>query len=344
MNDSLIIVVNSDDLTLGLAALSGGRGELTEFSLTDLPDCEAPNGPSPLAISPDGRMLYVGYRGENPAVLSFEIGYEICTLTYRGRAALPGSMAHLATDRTGRFLFSASYATGVFGVSGIGADGVPGAVFETFQAGPRAHCVVPARDNRTIYVSSTESDAILAYDFDAQIGRVSPHVEPAMRTSMGAGPRHFTFDAGERFAYVVNQESGTVEVFESGNGKPSRQCLQSVDITGWGFAGDPEAADIHLTPDGRFLYASERTSNTLAGFAVDGATGLLTPIEKITVPPVPRGFAIDPSGRYLLIAGQLSANITQYAIDPDTGALTHMRAVPTGNGPNWIEVLPMPSP
>lgn len=343
MADSLVVLVNSDDMTLGLATLYGATSALSGFIETAFPDCTPPNGPSPLAISPDRSMLYAGYRGAQPAVLSFEIDYADKTLHYRGRAPLPDSMAHIATDSSGRYLFSASYASGKFAINTIDADGIAGDVLDVFDTGPRAHCVVPSKDNRTIFVSSTQSDAILRYGFDDRTGRLSPYELPAMRTRTGSGPRHFVFDAKERFAYVVNQEAGTVDVFgASSDGSGSFDSIQTVDITKPGFSGAPEAADIHLTPDGRFLYASERTSNTLSGFAVNDKTGRLTEIQKIDVPPTPRGFAIDPSGRHLLVAGQFSANIALYAIDPQTGVLTLNGTHPTGHGPNWIEILLLP--
>ena len=120
---------------------------------------------------------------------------------------------------------------------------------------------------------------------------------------------------------------------------PEFAHLQRGDITGAGLSGAPLASDIHLTSDGRFLYASERTSNTLAGYAVDLSNGRLTEVGKVGVPPTPRGFAIDPAGRHLLVLGETSAILTVLAIDQISGALNALRRYPTGNGPNWIEVL-----
>ena len=101
----------------------------------------------------------------------------------------------------------------------------------------------------------------------------------------------------------------------------------------------PEHYDIHLTPDGKFLYASERTTSTLAAFSVDLKTGLLTSIDSYPTEKQPRGFNIDPTGRYLLSVGQLSNSMTSYAIDKATGKLTKLREYPMGKNPNWVEIV-----
>jgi 6-phosphogluconolactonase len=102
------------------------------------------------------------------------------------------------------------------------------------------------------------------------------------------------------------------------------------------------AADIHMTPDGRFLYASERTTSTVAAFAIDQHSGRLTTIDSIETETHPRGMRIDPSGRYLLVAGLDSHHLSVYAIDEATGRLSRPRRYEMGRAPNWIEVLRLP--
>jgi 6-phosphogluconolactonase len=99
------------------------------------------------------------------------------------------------------------------------------------------------------------------------------------------------------------------------------------------------AADIHMTPNGRFLYASERTSSTLAAFSVDGATGKLTYLSSTPTENQPRGFAIDPKGRFLVASGEKSGTISVYAIDFASGALKPLDKYPTGKGSNWVEIV-----
>ncbi len=108
------------------------------------------------------------------------------------------------------------------------------------------------------------------------------------------------------------------------------------------FQGKPSAADLHITPDGKFLYGSERTSSTLAGFKVDPANGTLSPIGSVATETQPRGFNIDPSEGYLLAVGQLSHGMSSYRIDPESGTLTKLREYPMGKNPNWIEFIDLP--
>ena len=98
-------------------------------------------------------------------------------------------------------------------------------------------------------------------------------------------------------------------------------------------------SDLHLTPDGKFLYAAERTSSSLGAFSVDAATGKLTYLASTPTEKQPRGFAIDPKGRFLVVSGEKSDTISVYAIDPASGALALLQKYPTGKGSNWVEIV-----
>ena len=109
-----------------------------------------------------------------------------------------------------------------------------------------------------------------------------------------------------------------------------------------GFAGKPWAADLHFAPDGRHLYASERTTSTIAVYEVDAANGQLKTLASVPTEKTPRGFAIDPSGRYLVASGQESHAIAVYAIDPASGALAPLQRYTVGKNPNWVEIVELP--
>ena len=106
--------------------------------------------------------------------------------------------------------------------------------------------------------------------------------------------------------------------------------------------GKPWAADLHLTPDGRFLYVSERTSSTIRAFKVDAGSGRLTPLGSVPTEKQPRGFAIDQSGRLLAAVGELSNAMSVYAIDGESGALKFLQSYPAGKQPNWVEFVSFP--
>jgi 6-phosphogluconolactonase len=99
------------------------------------------------------------------------------------------------------------------------------------------------------------------------------------------------------------------------------------------------ASDLHLTPNGRFLYAAERTSSTLGGFKVDAASGKLTYLGSTPTEKQPRGFAIDPGGKFVVVSGEKADTLSSYAIDGETGALKPIGRYPTGKGSNWVEIV-----
>jgi 6-phosphogluconolactonase len=177
----------------------------------------------------------------------------------------------------------------------------------------------------------------MVFAWSAETGRLTPLTSWTGRS--GAGPRHFRFDSAGRFVYLLNELDGTVDVLAWHASTGSLEHVQAVSILPPDFAGKPWAADLHLSPCGRHLYASERTSSTLAHLAVDTATGRLSLLAHKQVETQPRGFAIDASGRYLLVVGQLSHHLSCWAIDTDTGQLRLHQRIPVGQGPNWVEIL-----
>jgi 6-phosphogluconolactonase len=150
------------------------------------------------------------------------------------------------------------------------------------------------------------------------------------------------FHPGGKLVYLLGELDGTVYVFDYNAGTGKLTAKQTLSALPADFQGKPWAADLHITLDGRFLYASERTSSTLAGFKVDPANGTLSPIGSVPTEKQPRGFNIDSSGRYLLAVGQLSHGLSSYAIDPASGKLTKLKEYPVGKNPNWVEIVDLP--
>ena len=159
-----------------------------------------------------------------------------------------------------------------------------------------------------------------------------------------AGPRHFVFHPNYRYMYLLNEYDGSLYsyAYDAANGALSELQVASTVPPKFDKERVVRAADIHLTPDGRWLYASGRHPLTLAIFAVDATTGRVTPAGHVPVAREPRGFNIDPFGRYLLAAGLQANTLTSYRIDSASGALTRLAEYPTGEGPNWVEIVRLP--
>ncbi len=293
----------------------------------------------PLASSPDRRYLYASLRSAPYSVACFEIDSGTGELSEPVRVRMPDNMAYLSTDRTGRYLLAASYTGSVISVNAIGSDGIVEAEpLEVLATPPHAHSVVSDPSNRYLFVAALGGDVLLQYLFDQATGLPTPNDPAFVSTKPGAGPRHLVFHPGGRSAYVANELDGTVGGYEFDSGTGRLAALDTYSVVPEG-CSEPWVAELRPTPDGRYLYVSERRSSTIAGFRVDDSTGALTPLGHTATQACPRGFAIDPTGRYLLAAGQESGALTVYGIDAGTGALTPLGEYPVGRNPNWVEIL-----
>jgi 6-phosphogluconolactonase len=292
----------------------------------------------PIAISPSKHMLYAARRSDPMAVVSLAIDPQSRGLHRVGESLLPASMAYVGTDMTGRFLLAASYPGHQLTVSPVLPDGTVGAVQQVVPTGPHAHAIMASPCNRYVLATSLGGGELMVYTFHTETGRLTP--ASTWHARAGAGPRHFRFDPAGRFVYLLNELDGTLDVLAWDAQQGRLNSVQSsVAILPPGFTGNPWAADLHLTPDGRHLYTSERTSSTLAHFAVDAVTGFISPRGHTAVEAQPRGFAIDETGQHVLVVGQLSHHLSRYEIDRETGQLTLHQRLPVGQGPNWVEIL-----
>lgn len=327
-------VSNADSKDISVLKLDRGKG--TVEVMQTLP---VGGTVMPMAFSPDKRFLYAALRSEPYSVASFSVDPRTGALARIGTAPLPDSMAYVATDRTGRWLFSASYGGNKVSVSPIGADGVAGPAASVLPTGKNAHAAIVDAANRNVFVTNLGSDQVLQYKFDAASGKLTPNEPPAFAVRTGAGPRHMVMHPNGKHAYLLNELDASLDVLAYDAQRGTLGLVKTVSTLPAGFTGKPWAADLHLTPDGRYLYTSERNSHTLAMWAVDAASGEVKLIGHQPTEKQPRGFQIDSSGTWLLAVGQVSHGLTAYRIDPATGKLTAQAQLPMGKNPNWVEIL-----
>jgi 6-phosphogluconolactonase len=340
--DTFAYIGNAGSNDISVFHVEPESGKLEAVETAAFPGMDKAGLSTPLAVSPDKHILFAGVRVEPYAVLSFAIDAKTGRLNYRGRGPLADSMANIATDRSGKFLFSASYGGSKVAVNPIGADGIVGAPKQVIPTGLNAHAFLPSPDNSFVFATNLGSDQILSFHFDAATGALTPNDPPAIKVAEKNGPRHFVFHPNGKFVYLINELSAALLVFSYDAAHGSWQQVQQASVLPEKFEGKPWAADIHLTPDGRFLYASERTSSTIKAFKVDAGSGHVTPVGSVPTEKQPRGFAIDPTGRVLAAVGELSNAMSAYAIDPESGALKLLQSYPVGKQPNWVEFVSFP--
>ncbi|MEV6560759.1 beta-propeller fold lactonase family protein [Nocardia sp. NPDC051756] len=334
----VVYVSNADSREISVLALD------STGVLTPVGSVPVDGAVMPLAVSPDRRFLYAGLRSEPFSVTAFAIDPASGRPAVLSTTPLPDNMAYLATDRAGRFLFSASYGGNKIAVNPISWNGTVGAQpVAVIGTAPHAHSIVADPLNHHVFAAVLGGDHLLQYRFDATSGRLMPNRPAAVGTELGAGPRHIVFHPSGRVAFVTNELDGTVGTYLFDPVTGTLTPMSSISVLPEDFSGSPWTSDVHVTPDGRYLYVSERTSDTLVGFRVDGMPGALELLGHTATESQPRGFAIDPHGRFLVAAGQKSNAITSYAINPATGALTPLHRVPVGRNPNWVEIIDLPS-
>jgi 6-phosphogluconolactonase len=248
-------------------------------------------------------------------------------------------MCFVATDRTGRHLFGTSYEGDKLTVNRIGGNGcIEAPEIQRIGTHPKAHAVLIDRANWILHATVLGGDEILQFAFDVATGCLAPLQPPAVRGRAGSGPRHLVEHPVEPLVFVLNEVDGSVSTFARDSGSGLLAERANTCILGQDFSGTPSAADIHVTPDGKYLYATERTSSTICGFEIVGS-GLLRTIEILPTEASPRSFAIDPAGRFLVVAGQLSNAVAIYQIDHETGRLTLADRLSMLGNPSWVEII-----
>ena len=332
-------VSSAGDRTLHVLALDVDTGGVSPIEDVVVPGPDQADPISlPLALSADGRFLYAAIRTAPYPASAFTIDRYSGRLRHLGSADLPAEMAYIATDHTISVLLGASYTQSKLAVVPIEANGVVGRKASQVLEAPRAHCIIPSIDNRSAYVALHGGDAVLHFALDAVDGRLTPRKPSGSPTKAGAGPRHLALHVPTCRLYALNERDGTVDTL-SIDASGALTHVASVSMLPADYEGTPTAADIHITSDGRFLYASERTGSFITVFTVEVATGFLTPIDWVATEASPRGFAIDPHGRCLLVAGQFSGKMSVYAIDQASGKLSKTDERVVGLNPNWIEIV-----
>ncbi|WP_122501777.1 lactonase family protein [Pseudomonas viridiflava] len=317
---------------------------------------------NPMALSPDGKALFAALRAKPYQVVSFSIEPVTGHLKPLAQAPLAESLAYLSTDRSGRFLMGASYGADLLSVQPIDTQHRPSDSIQTYKTGMHAHSVRTDPSNRFAYAGNLGVDRVLQYRLEPKDGKLVPIGEGYVTVPENTGPRHLAFAPNGKFLYVVGEMSGTVTAFSindktgglkqvnQANGIPERLKLapgQARDARNNDLKDDPTpriwAADVRISPDGKWLFTSERTSSSVSVFKVDPATGKVTFVENYPVEEKqPRNIAVAPNGRWLLVTGEKAEKVGSYSIAAD-GALKRVSEAPSGKGALWIEMLSQPA-
>jgi 6-phosphogluconolactonase len=310
--------------------------------------------PSFITISPNHQFLYAV--SEDPTsvgppldhasyVSAYAIDHATGKLRLLNTKPTGGtSTCFVSLDKTGKYVMMANFGSGSVTILNVHPDGSIGGMTAfmqhighgtdpLIQSMPHPHSIIASPDNRHVIVSDLGQDKIFIYNFDDKTGALSPPTPPFATVAPGGGPRHFTFGRSGKFGYQLSEMSGALNVFSWNAVAGSLTPVQVLSTVTPGLVTDNHSAEIEISPNGRFLYESNRRANqqsvrgpdSIGVYAIDPTEGTLTKVEEHPTIIMPRSFTVDPTGTYLLSASELNNTIEIYKIDPATGKLN-----PTG--------------
>lgn len=327
-------------------ALDKASGCLSVKGLT-----EGVDNPSYLCISPDKKYIYAvnelkKFRGKDSgSVSAFSVDADTGGLTFLNLRPSGGTdPCHININAAQTHVYVSNFMSGSVSVFPIEKDGslgemscfiqhmgsgaVPGR-----QEGPHAHSLVFDRTQAHAIVPDLGLDKLMVYKTDFAKGNLAPGETPYLKLPAGSGPRHLVFHPGYRFAYLVNEIASSVSLLYYEEKRGSFEIVQTADTVLRDRKKGNICADIHISPDGRFLFCSNRGDDSLAVFCVCEDDGTLRFAERVPCGGrTPRNFVIDSDGEYLLAGNQDTDNIVVFRINHENGGLTQ------------VSELPLPSP
>lgn len=315
------------------AKLDPATGALTTLGLAAEVD-----RPTWLMTDPAQSLVYAvsetGNDGKTQgSVYSLAIDHGTGRLMVRARSDSGGGGAtHLSYDARTATLFVANFGTGEVAAIPVAADGTLRGVAAVQrnigsgpgkrQTGPHAHAAVVDPNGRFVLSPDLGADKVFVYRWDAARRALTPAATPAAAFPPGSGPRHLVFSRDGRFVFLDTELSGTVYAmrWDARAGRlteAARIALDAPDVT-----GTHSAAEIAIGRDGRFVYVSNRSANSIQIFAIDRTSGALREIQRIdSGGKAPWSFAIDPSGRWLIVTNEASSNLALFAVNVRSGLL-----------------------
>lgn len=301
--------------------------------------------PTYLAIDKKNKFLYsVVKESDNGGIAAFSIDEDASTLKFLNSQTLKGaSPCHISLSNDASYIFSANYHKGEVVSYSINKDGDLSEFSSIIihsgsgpnkerQDKPHAHYASLTLDETSACAVDLGIDKLLVYNFNQ--GNLS-HTDKSLSLKPGCGPRHLAFHQNNKFAYILTELSSEVILLEYSAETSSFKEIQYVSTLPKDFSQDNLGAAINISPDGNYLYTSNRGHDSIATFKIDQSTGKLTFVAHTsTFGEHPRDFTITPDGNFLVIANLNTNNIVVFSVDPETGAPS--KVVDTVNLPSPV--------
>ncbi|NQW20299.1 MAG: lactonase family protein [Chloroflexi bacterium] len=326
------IILQGDD-KIAIYDLESATGDLTHQE-----DVSIIGGPAPFAVSSDNTRAYIGLR-DALKMASFDIDPSSGSLKLSGTVTLESDPCYISVDNTGHHLLSAYYTAGHIAVHPIDEQGaLGGAPTEWIATRHRAHCAQTDSTNLYTFLPHVDdSNAIYQYKFDASTGNLTPNIPAVIEPPTGDGPRHYVYHPNGRFVYFDNEQGCSVTAYKFDSATGTLEAFQTLSTLPADWSGKNSCAQIHMSPDGKFLYAANRGHNSIAMYTVNAQSGELTSLGQQPSLGTPRAFGIDPIGNFMLVGGLDNGDLATYKIE-SSGKLNHLGTQLVGNKPMWIHI------
>lgn len=340
----------SEGIYIYKLSVPDGKTELIEV-VKDVPN------PTYLAISKDGTNLYAASEtgGETPGMIyAYKIDPSTGKASFLNKKESRGDHpCYVAVSASKKWVAAGNYSGGNFILYSTDKDGMLTEPYQLVhhegkgvnpsrQDKPHVHATIFTPDNKFLLVPDLGLDKVMIYALNEKRNQPLFGTQQGFaKITDGSGPRHVEFHPNGKWAYVIEEMGGTVSAWTYNSGKMEK--FQHIDAHPADYSGSRGSADIHISPDGKFLYASNRfEANNIAIYSVDQKTGMLSLVGFQALPgKKPRNFAIDPSGQLLLVANQESNSVTLFKRDAATGLLTQLpNEIEVGN-PSCLKMIPV---
>ena len=293
--------------------------------------------PGSLCTDPTGKIMYAALR-DMDGVASMRVDNKSGKLSHIKDTPVAGNPVYISADKKGKYLFFTSYNDNKNAVYSLENGRINQNPVQVIDARINPHMIKSDASGKFIFVPNKGGDVVQQFILQPD-GNLMPNKPDAVSVSKGSGPRHFTINPAGNIMYVVNELSCTVVAFHLDKTSGTLTGpFQEITTKPADFTSYNTCADIHLTPDGRFLYVSNRGHDSLAGFAIDPNNGMLSPIGWFPTEKEPREFEIEPSGKFVIAAGESSGGIALYRIRAD-GSLLLLKTYSVGQWPVWVTAL-----
>lgn len=348
--EQLLYLASATDKRIDVYALAAESGKLTKQSSVDLP-----GNAGPMSQSPDGSLIYAAMTrrdasNKQVAEVATLKRAEDGSLKIIGTGTISSRAPYIRADRSGTVMLAAHYGPGEVTAYRI-KDGICTSEM-TYQqkTAATAHCIEVDPSGKFVYVPHTSPNKVFQFELNAKSGKLIPLDPPSVSgpdtEHKYHAPRHYAHHPTLNMAYTSNESGGGISAWEFDPKSGHLKLVQTLSALPPDFEGNSAAADIHVTPNGRFAYVSNRdvtryddpkqAKDTLAGFSLDAKTGRMTLVGYYPTISFPRSFTLDVVGKYAYAAGQRSNNLAAYRINQDTGALDRIATYDCGAGPIWV--------